>query len=172
MQENFSQCINNVYNAMIEYYSGDPMRIQHFTKVHAYSRMIALEEKLSDKEQFLIEITALVHDIGIKKALEKYNSSMGKYQEQEGPAETLKLLEKFELCTDIKDRVAYVVGHHHSYNYIDGIDFQILVEADFLVNIFEDNIKLDAAYAVRKNIFKTKTGIKLLNTMYKLDAED
>lgn len=34
----------------------------------------------------------------------------------------------------------YLVGHHHTYKDIDGLDYQILVEADFLVNYFEDGL--------------------------------
>ena len=34
-------------------------------------------------------------------------------------------------------RVEYLVGHHHTYKDIDGLDYQILVEADFLVNILK-----------------------------------
>ncbi len=172
MQINYQKSIMEIYEAMLKYYSGDPMRIQHFTKVHAYARIIAVEENLSEKDLYIIEVTALVHDIGIKKAEEKYHSSMGKYQELEGPAEVLKLLDNFKLCADIKDRIAYIVGHHHSYDCIDGIDFQILVEADFLVNIYEDKIQDKAVYSVREKIFKTSSGIRLLNTMYNLQSNN
>ena len=29
------------------------------------------------------------------------------------------------------ERVKYLVGHHHTYDNIDGLDYQILIEADF-----------------------------------------
>ncbi len=35
------------------------------------------------------------------------------------------------------DRVAYLVGHHHSPAQIDGIDYQILIESDYIVNASE-----------------------------------
>ena len=57
-------------------------------------------------------------------------------------------------------------GHHHTYNQIDGLDFQILVEADFLVNIFEDKMNVDQIASIRKQYFKTKTGIELLQSVY------
>ena len=53
--------------------------------------------------------------------------------------------------------------------YLGGInlmDYQILVEADFLVNIFENGMEQEAARKVRDNIFKTKTGKKLLTDLY------
>jgi hypothetical protein len=59
-----------------------------------------------------------------------------------------------------------MIGNHHSYKNIDGLDFQILVEADFLVNIYEDNLDKGAIESIRKKIFKTATGLKILNSMY------
>ena len=41
-------------------------------------------------------------------------------------------------------RVSYLVGHHHTYDQIDGLDYQILVEADFLVNLYEDGVTKEA----------------------------
>ena len=57
-----------LFNKMIEYYEGNPKRIQHFTKVFEYCRLIGTMENIPEKEQFALETTALVHDIGIKKA--------------------------------------------------------------------------------------------------------
>mgnify|MGYP000340972515 FL=1 len=37
------------------------------------------------------------------------------------------------------ERVAYLIGHHHTYDKIEGMDYQILVEADFLVNILRQD---------------------------------
>ena len=79
---------------MIEYYSGDVKRIQHFMKVHSFAKLISEMEQLDKNIIELIEITALVHDIGIKSAEEKYNSNSGKYQEIEGPPIAEKMLPK------------------------------------------------------------------------------
>ena len=64
------------------------------------------------------------------------------------------------------DRICFLIGHHHTYNHIDGLDYQILVEADFLVNLYEDNCSQHAIDAACKNIFKTQAGISLLRDMY------
>ena len=68
-----------------------------------------------------------------------------------------------------KERIMYLVGHHHTYKNIEGMDYQILVEADPLVNLYEENVKTEAVLAARKNIFRTKTGIWALNTMFGLE---
>ena len=64
------------------------------------------------------------------------------------------------------DRVRYLIAHHHTYDEIDGLDYQILVEADFLVNLYEHTDKYEPIMAARKNIFRTATGIRLLNDMF------
>lgn len=73
--------INKVTTAMIDYYQGQPKRIQHFLKVHAYAKLIGEQEGLDKEILDILEVAALTHDIGIKISEEKYNSSAGKYQE-------------------------------------------------------------------------------------------
>ena len=62
------------------------------------------------------------------------------------------------------------MGHHHTYHDIGGIDHQILVEADFLVNLYEDGMAEEAVRKVRERIFRTATGIRLLDTVYLSDS--
>ena len=51
------------------------------------------------------------------------------------------------------DRVCYLVGHHHTYLDMDGMDYQILVEADFLVNLFENASTRKVIRSVDTKIF-------------------
>lgn len=67
--------------------------------------------------------------------------------------------------TDIQ-RICYLVAHHHTYTNIDGIDYQILVEADFLVNFYEDHLKQEAIQAAYNKIFRTEAGKKLCKISY------
>lgn len=78
----------------------------------------------------------MLQDIGIKKAEELYGSSDGKYQEELGPDIAKEILVDMKLEQSALDRICYLIGHHHTYSGIDGMDYQILVEADFLVNIY------------------------------------
>ena len=152
--------------AMAEYESGNVPRVNHFLKVYAFAKAIGEGEGFSQTEQRLTENAAIVHDIGIKPSLEKYGSAAGEYQEREGPAVAKEMLEKLGYSAEIMERVCYLVGHHHTYSKIDGRDYQALVEADFLVNIFEGEMKRPEIEAVRKNIFRTETGRKLLDTLF------
>lgn len=151
---------------MIRYYKGDPKRIQHFIKVYSFAALIADCENLDEKTRFILETAAIVHDIGIKVSEEKYGSSDGKHQEEEGPIIARPLLAKLSYDPPVVDRVCYLIAHHHTYNQIDGIDYQILVEADFLVNLYEDEASDSAIEAACRNIFRTDTGIQLCQTMF------
>ena len=60
------------------------------------------------------------------------------------------------------------VAMFYPENAIDGLDYQILVEADFLVNLFEDNLSKEAAVNAYQNIFKTETGKRICKEMFAL----
>ena len=109
---------------------------------------------------------AIVHDIGIKVSEEKYGNSSGKYQEKEGPAVAEPMLQSLGYEEDIIDRVLFLIANHHTYDKIEGADYQILVEADFLVNLYEDGCSRKTAENVKKNIFRTKTGLWYLEQLY------
>ena len=152
--------------AMINYDNGDPKRIQHFCKVHSYSKLIGECEGIDKDTLFILEAAALTHDIGIHYCEEKYGNCNGKLQEKEGPAIAKKLLSEIGFTDTVSDRVQYLIAHHHTYDNIDGIDYQILVEADFLVNMLEDEFGEDAIIKAYENIFKTETGKKICAEMF------
>ena len=158
--------INTMLNRMIAYNAGDPVRIQHAVKVFAFAQNIARNEQCSEDLVFILSMAAILHDIGIHNAEEKYHSSAGNYQEREGPPVAEKLMEDLTMEKSVKDRILYLIGNHHTYTNIDGVDYQILIEADFLVNIFEDRLHKESIDSIKKNIFRTKSGITLLDTLY------
>ena len=160
--------INKLHLAMIKLYSGDAKRIQHFCKVHSYAKLIGQTENIDKKSLFILEAAALTHDIGIHICEEKYGNCNGKLQEKEGPLIAEKLLKELGFEDDVCDRLLYLIAHHHTYNDIDGIDYQILVEADFLVNIMEDNLSQKAALAAYNNVFRTECGKNICKEMFAL----
>lgn len=160
------ELLDKLYITMTEYFSGDPKRIHHFIKVHSLAALIGRQEKLDGRTQFILEAAAYTHDCGIKVAEEKYGSCNGKLQEQEGPGAAGEILSKLGFDGDIIDRVCYLISRHHTYKGIDGDDCQILIEADFLVNLYEDGVSESGVKNARDKIFKTKSGIYLLNNIY------
>lgn len=158
--------MNELYKRMVSFYKDDPNHIQHFVKVHSFARLIGEEEKIDEKTQYILEAAALVHDIGIKPAMEKYGKDDGPLQEQEGPAAAEKMLRDLGFAEDVIQRVSYLVGHHHTYTNIDGIDYQILVEADFLVNYYENGMEKDTIKKSVEKVFRTETGKFIAKEMF------
>ena len=64
------------------------------------------------------------------------------------------------------NRVAYLVGHHHSPEQIDGIDYQILIEADYIVNASESGYGQQTAY-----IFSLTTQPGVVYWMQQLEGQ-
>lgn len=151
---------------MIKYNHGDKKRINHALKVHSYAKTIASLEKINEYDLFNLESAAILHDIGIKVCEEKYDSSNGKLQEKEGPTVAREILEK--LNYENINRILFLIGHHHTYTNILGMDYQILIEADFLVNFEEENTSKEAIKKVYKNIFKTKTGKEFCREIFNI----
>ena len=158
--------LDNVFLKMIEYYEGQPERIQHFTKVHSYAAYIGRQEQLSDDEMLILETAAYTHDIGIKKAEELYHSSNGRLQQELGPGEAEIMLNELHFPQNVIDRVKYLIAHHHTYSNIQGMDLQILIEADFLVNADESRMTAEAIRSAREKIFETQSGTALLDSIY------
>ncbi|QAA31869.1 HD domain-containing protein [Clostridium manihotivorum] len=158
---------SKIISNMIKYFDGDIKRINHALKVHSFAKLIGELEYIDTDKLFIVEISSILHDIGIKVSEEKYNSSNGKYQEIEGPPVARSILMGFYIPEETIDRICYLIGNHHSYDKIDGLDFQILIEADFLVNIYEDEIPMESLCTIEEKIFKTNTGKDLLNSIYK-----
>ena len=157
----------NVIHEMILFDRGDARRIQHFLKVYQFAALIGKLEGLSPEQQEILEIAAILHDIGIIPSEKKYGISNGKLQEQEGPAYARELLNRIGgYGQEFIDRVCFLIAHHHTYEGVDGLDWQILLEADFLVNSFEKHMPEDAIKKFRASVFRTKSGIALLNNQY------
>ena len=151
---------------MIEFDAGDPRRVQHFVKVASFARTIGLGEGLDADTRLTLEAAAIVHDIGIRPSEEKYGDSSGKHQEELGPEPARRMLAEIGFDAARCERVAYLVGHHHTYTNIDGIDYQVLVEADFLVNLFENGSSAEAVRSAGEKIFRTATGKRILDAMF------
>lgn len=158
--------VEKILLKMIEYFKDDVKRINHATKVFSFARLIGKMEKLSQQKQTVLEIASILHDIGIKVCEKKYSSTAGHLQEKEGPIVAREILDQFDIDQGILNRVLFLIGNHHSYQNIDDLDFQILVEADFIVNLYEDGSSKEAIFAAKEKYFKTKTGKHLIKTMF------
>lgn len=160
------EIIRRLTREMFAFYEGAPEHIQHFIKVHSFAKLIGESEGLDGHTLFILEAAALVHDIGIKPAMEKYRQCSGNLQEKEGPAPARKMLTTLGFESDVIDRVCYLVAHHHTYTQVDGIDYRILLEADFLVNLQEGHQSHEAVEHALQTIFRTETGSDICKVMF------
>lgn len=160
--------IEKVIERAIAYDTGDARRIQHFLKVYAYASTLGRLEGLDARTQEILCTAAVLHDIGIHNAEKKYGSSSGHYQELEGPGPARDILTELGADTQLIDRVCYLIAHHHTYHDIDGWDYQLLLEADFLVNAYEDNLKKETIQKFQAKVFRTQSGIRFLQTIFAL----
>ena len=128
--------------------------------------MIAQMEKVDEHTLFITELAAYLHDIGVKISKEKYGNSQPQHQEAEGPIIAKDMLSKYDLPAEDVERICFIIGHHHTYKAIDGIDFQILVEADYIVKLMEGYCKRESIPEMKKNVFKTESGLYLLQQMF------
>lgn len=155
--------------AMIDYDSGDAPRIQHFVKVHDFAAAIGRLEGLDEEVLFILEAASILHDIGIHPAEAKYGNCNGKAQEELGPVEARLLLTRVGGFTAVQaERICWLIGHHHTYDNVTTADHRILLEADFLVNSFEDSLPTEAIVTFREKVFRSPSAIQMLNEMWGL----
>ena len=114
----------------------------------------------------MLEVAAITHDIACPLCRKKYGNTNGKYQEQEGAPLVREFLSDTGMTPAQIDRVAYLVGHHHSPAQIDGVDYQILIEADYIVNASESGYSQQAIQNFMEHTMKTATGIRLTKTVF------
>lgn len=158
--------VSQVMEKMILYSEGNLTDINHFMKVYALAKTIGEREGLDQKTQKILEVAAIIHDIACPLCREKYGSTNGKLQEKEGGALARAFLKEAGAQEDLIERVVYLVEHHHTYTGVDGLDYRILLEADFLVNAAEGNISHMCNENVKKALFQTSSGLRLLKSMY------
>jgi len=157
-----------IVNKMIDFYKGNRSDVRHFLKVYAYAQTIGRLENLDEKTQDTLEIAAIVHDIACPLCREKYGNTNGNHQEAESEDLLRTFLLEFALPEEMQERIIYLVTHHHTYTNVEGMDYQILLEADYLVNADESQYSREAIYKFRDRVFKTESGTHMLESIYSL----
>ena len=158
--------IAELYVKMLKYPGIEMHDINHLTKVRAYAGAIAALEGLDAQQRFMTEAAAILHDIACPALRKLYGKAEGKRQEELGPALAREFLASTDLAAEQLERLCYLIGHHHTLDEIDGIDYQILIEADYLVNADEAGFSKPNIENMYAAYFKTATGRDLLKTLF------
>ena len=159
-----------IISEMKEVFKEIPFGVDHTLKVLKNAEDIMKGENIGEEEKELISIVTILHDIGAVEAQRKYGTIEGAYQEKEGPTVAKEILKKVGYNKNI-DRICFIIGNHHTPSKIDGLDFQIQWEADFLENLTVMD-KENEQQKIKKYIdenFKTITGKKMAYDRFILD---
>ena len=158
--------VSQIMEKMIAFSDGNIHDIDHLIRVWSYAKTIGELEGLDSDTQVILEIAAITHDIACPLCREKYGNTNGKHQEEEGELMVRSFLADTELKPEQIDRVAFLVGHHHTLMGIDALDWQILVEADYLANASENGYSTQNIQSFIRRIGKTESGKKLIRDVF------
>ncbi|MCX6347723.1 MAG: HD domain-containing protein [Actinobacteria bacterium] len=150
---------NKIIRKMMEVFEYNNIHINHTYRVLDYAQDISVIEKGNPD---IVVPSAILHDIGIPACEKKYKSTEGQLQEIEGPPLAKNILESLNLKEETIKEVCGIVGSHHSPGEIETINFKIMWDADWLVNlpdVYDIKDKKKLAEIINKT-FMTETGIK------------
>lgn len=162
--------MNDVKTGLIQemesYFGEDARRINHARKVTEYVEKLFRTEPGADYP--VVVAAGLLHDIGIHVAESKYGSTAGKYQEIEGPPIARRILQKLKFADSDIDEICGIIAHHHTPGKIKTRNFEILYDADWLVNLrdeynIRDRTKLKT---IIDKVFLTESGKNLAREIY------
>ena len=150
------------------YFGSDEKRINHAKRVLQFAEEILKHE---GGDWHIVVPASILHDVGIKKAEEKCGSNSGHCQEKEGPAIAKKILLKNGLQVKDIDEICEIIAHHHTPGKVDTLNFKILYDADWLVNL-KDEVDLSDKNKLKEiinKVFLTKKGRETAEKIYLSD---
>lgn len=149
---------------MERYFGEDKKRINHAKRVTEFAQQILEREK---GQPVIVVAAAVLHDIGIHEAERKYGSTSGVYQEKEGPPIARGILVNLGFEKKIIDEVCTIIASHHSPGEVDTLNFKIVYDADWLVNLKDEyNLSGDKLAGMIDKVFLTRTGKEIAKIVY------
>ncbi len=145
-----------------EYFGADIKRINHARGVLGYAEEILRKE---GGDWNIVVPAAILHDVGIKIAEEKYGLSAGNLQEKEGPPVAKKILLRLGFKKDEIQEICRIIRYHHSPGKINSLNFNLILDADWLVNLNEIKEK-NKQEEIIKNVFTTETAKRIAKKVY------
>ncbi len=152
---------------MKHFFKQDFKRIGHATKVARNAEQIVKEER---GDPAVVLSAAYLHDIGIKEAEARYQSTEPKYQEELGPPIARDILTKLGGAPEFVDEVCDIIGHHHHPLPEETSNFKIVFDADLIVNLEENQqsqkIPREKLETIIEKNFLTESGRKLARKIF------
>lgn len=159
MPDDIEQIRKMLLKELEKHFGADQKRINHAKKVLKYAEELLKAERA---DPYIVIPAAILHDVGIKAAEEKYSSSAAKYQEELGPAIAGRILVDIGYEDENIYEICAIIAHHHSPGKNESANFKAVYDADWLVNLKDevntkDRVKLE--FVINK-IFLTVSGRK------------
>ena len=153
---------------MIRFSKGSLHDINHLIAVWTYAKTIGELEKLDPETQFILEVAAITHDIACPVIRDEAGHTDHKLQETMGAPMVREFLADTGMAAEQIERVSYLVGHHHTVDAIDGPDYQILIEADFIVNACEKGWGGEKMKHLQNTVMKTAVGKRIAGAVFRI----
>jgi len=159
-EEKNNRLRERISSEMKKYFGTDTKRVNHALKVAQYAEEIL---KIEGGHPLVVLGAAYLHDIGTKLAEQKKGIASEEDQEKEGKAAAEEILMKLNVQRTIANEICDIIGHHHHPRERETLNFQILYEADSLVNMEENGLLKDPKklQEIMTKKFRTVTGMKM-----------
>lgn len=143
--------VNLTAMRMKQYHNSNPEKIRHFVRVYTLAKSIGELEKLSDEEQYDLELAAVVHDV-----------------EGDRIPIVRDILRECGIADSSAIHVCHMVENIENYEHIGTLDHQILIEAKLIVDFKEQNLPEKEIIRRAEDVFLTNTGKLFLKRAFKL----
>ncbi len=154
-------CVALIMEKMIRFSGGNIHDTDHLIRVWAYAKTIGEREGLDPGTRTVLEAAAITHDIACPYCRERYGRTDAALQEKEGARMARDFLAGTGLTEAQIERAVFLVGHHHTLTGIDGPDWQILVEADYIANASEKGYAPENVRRFMDEVMRTGTGRRI-----------
>jgi len=128
-------------------------------------------EKISVEDQQILQAAAILHDVAIKYCKEHYNGDASQNnQKQVVSILVTRFLESANYLPSYVPKIIELVNCHHDYDKPKNKLLQLLMEADLIVNCYENRPDYKKAEYIKK-IFQTDGGKELMALCLKKEME-
>lgn len=145
-----NESINKVAKRMKQYHHADPAKVQRFVRVYTLSKTIGELEHLPEQTQENLELSALMHAVA----------------GEDKTAVITQILSECSLDDEVIERVCYIVENRHNYDHVSGLDHQILIEAEMIVDFKEHDTPEKEIIRLAEERFITNYGKLMLKRAF------
>ncbi len=158
--------IAQVLSEMTRILKHDRAQVEHAMKVYVYASVIGDLEGLKGDQLRSLRAAAILNGIVLPECLDREGEWNDELQQRYGEPMVREVLSRLGYDR-YANRVAYLVGHSRNYfeEMQDQPDLQILIEANFLVNL-SDGTCTESPQDVYNRYFATASGRAMMKDLF------